>query len=221
MKREVCKAFMAFCIAGALGNVSIAQNMTDGAATAPSTQSADKSVSSETDTFSPMTRSERFKHFLTGTFGRKALARSAVGAEIGELRHAPKEWGTGPSGYGARFGSAFAHHIVRGTLQYGAAAVLHEDDRYLASGKHGFWKRSGYALSSTFIARGDNGHRRFAFARVGSAGGASFISRLWLPHSIATAGAGASSFGVTIAFDAGFNMFREFSPELKRRFRRQ
>jgi hypothetical protein len=98
--------------------------------------------------------------------------------------------------------------------------VLHEDNRYIRSGKHGFWKRTGYAISSTFLARRENGSRRFAFSRIGSAGGASAISRAWLPSSLVSAGSAAGSFGTLIAFDAGSNMFREFWPELKRGFRR-
>jgi hypothetical protein len=177
-------------------------------------------TTSEAGDFAPMTRSERFRNYLTGTFGLKALNKSAATAEIMQLQNVPVEWGKNPAGFGARFGSVFAQHLVKGTLQYGVSAALHEDNRYLQSGKKGFWKRTGYAVSSTFLARRDNGRRRFSFSKIGGAGGAAFISRSWLPGSIATAGAGASSFGVLIAFDAGSNVFREFWPDLKRRFRR-
>jgi hypothetical protein len=181
------------------------------------TQAGDVNV--ELDDFAPMTRSERFRNYLTGTFGPKALNKTAASAEIMQLRNVPKEWAKNPAGFGTRLGSAFAEHFIRGTLQYGASAALHEDNRYRRSGKKGFWKRTGYALSSTFLARRDNGHRRFAFSRIGSAGGTALISRAWLPPSIATVGAGMSSFGALIAIDAGTNVFREFWPELKRNFR--
>src|SRR5947208_2167865 len=49
--------------------------------------------SPETDAFTPMTRSERFKHYLVSTFGRKALASGAMRAELGQVRHDPKEFG--------------------------------------------------------------------------------------------------------------------------------
>ena len=182
-------------------------------------QSAGASVSH--DDFAPITHSEQLRHYLTGAFGPKALNKTAASAGIMQLRNAPKEWGRNPAGYGSRFGSAFAQHFIRGTLQYGASAALHEDNRYLPSGKKGFWKRTGYAASSTFLARRDNGKRRFSFSKIGSAGGAGFISRAWLPSSIATASAAASSCGLIIAFDAGSNMFREFWPDLKHHFGRR
>lgn len=172
------------------------------------------------DDFIPMTRSERLRHYLGSTFGPKALARSALRAEFGQATKTPKEWGSGAGGLATRFGSAFAQHFTRNTLEYGASSLLHEDNRYVRSGKKRFWKRTGYAMASTFVTRHDNGRLGFAFSRVGSAGGASFISRLWMPHSIATVGAGASSFGITIGIDMGANVMREFWPDLKRHFRR-
>jgi len=179
-----------------------------------------EAASTEADEFAPMTDSERLRNYLTGTFGPAALERTAASAELMQLRDIPIEWGRNPSKYGVRLGSAFAQHFIRGTLQYGVSSALHEDNRYQRSGRNGIWKRTGYAISSTFLARRPNGRRRFSLSKVGSAGGAAFISRAWLPGSIATAGAGASSFGLTIAFDVGSNVFREFWPDLKRHFGR-
>jgi hypothetical protein len=193
---------------------------------APAPVGSDQELQQPTDLnpepgdFAPMTRSERFRKYLTSTFGPKAIDKTMAAAEIMQLRDVPREWGKRPTGFGTRFGSAFAEHFVRGTLQYGASALLHEDNRYVRSGKHGFGKRTGYAISSTFLARRDDGSRRFAFSRIGSAGGAAAISRAWLPSSLVTAGSAAGSFGTLIAFDAGSNVFREFWPDLKRSFRR-
>jgi hypothetical protein len=178
-------------------------------------------VTPQDDDFAPQTRSERVGAYVTGTFGDKALAESAVQAGIGTLRHSPKEWSGSITGFGPRMAANFAQHVVRGTLQHGAAALLHEDNRYRPATRKGFWKRSKYAVASTFLARHDNGRRGFAFSRIGSAAGASFIARAWLPRSIATVGAGASSFGLSIAADVGVNMLREFWPDLKHRLLRR
>lgn len=170
--------------------------------------------------FSPMTRSERLRHYLTGTFGPGALAGAAVRADVGQMTGNPKEWGRDTAGYSARFGTAFAQHIIRGTLEYGLSSVLHEDNRYIRSGQKGVWKRTKYAVVSSFLARHDNGRRGFAFSRVGSAAGSAFISRAWLPASIGTVAAGANSFGITLGLGVASNVFREFWPDLKHGFRR-
>jgi len=174
-------------------------------------------VTPQDDDFTPQTRSERVGTYISDTFGNKAIAGTAAHAGIDTLRRSPKEW----TGFGPRMAAGFAQHVVRGTLQHGTAALLHEDNRYRPAARKGFWKRSKYAVLSTFLARHDNGRRGFAFSRIGSAAGASFIARAWLPRSIATVGAGASSFGLSIAADVGMNMLREFWPDLKHRLGRK
>jgi hypothetical protein len=98
--------------------------------------------------------------------------------------------------------------------------ALHEDNRYIRSSDHGFWKRSKYAIGSTFVARNDAGRKHFAYSRVGAAAGSSFISRVWQPRSANSAGDGAVSFGISMATDVGGNVFREFLPDLKSKFRK-
>jgi hypothetical protein len=185
----------------------------------PKTQQAVVSIAPENE-FGPMTRSERLRSYITGTFGLKALANTGAKAELNEIRNNPHQWGRTAGGYGKRLGSGLAQHVIRGTLQYGASSLLHEDNRYFRSHGTGFWQRTRYAVASSFLARRDNGSRRFSFSRVGSAAGSSFISRAWIPGTAATAGAGAASFGITIGIDVGFNMLHEFWPDIKSHLRR-
>ena len=74
---------------------------------------------------------------------------------------------------------------------------------------------------STLLARRDNGSRTFSFSRIGGAAGGAFISREWQPHSTNSAGDGAEAFGITIGAQMGFNVFREFWPDMKRHFHRK
>jgi hypothetical protein len=171
--------------------------------------------------FTPMTRSERFRNYLTGTFGPNSLATAVAHAGLDQLRDSPKEWGQGVAGFSDRLGNTYAKHIIRRTLEFGAARTLHQDNRYFASGDTGVWRRTKYAIASTFLARRDDGRRTFASARMGSAAGAAFISRAWQPASTTDASHGASSFGFSMAADLGTNVFREFWPDLKRGFQRK
>ena len=76
-----------------------------------------------------MTRSERLRQYLTGTFGPTSLARAAASAGFSQLQESPTEWSQDGRGYAERLGNAYAKHVIRGTLQYGASSALHEDDR--------------------------------------------------------------------------------------------
>jgi hypothetical protein len=171
--------------------------------------------------FTPMTRSERFRNYLTATFGPKSLGTSVARAGLDQLRDSPSEWGQGSAAFGDRLGNAYAKHIIRRTLEFGGTSALHQDDRYFRSGETGIWRRTKYAVASTFLARRDDGQRTFAYARIGSAAGAAYISRAWQPPSTTDISHAASNFGFTVATDLGTNVFREFWPDLKRRFQRR
>jgi hypothetical protein len=166
--------------------------------------------------YSPMTRSERLRNYLTGTFGPGSIVKAGASAGLSQLSDSPKEWG-----YGERMGNAYAKHIIRGTLQYGAAIALHEDDRYIRSGQPGFGSRLKCAVTSTFLARKDNGERTFALARVSSAAGSAFIAQQWAPASVSGAQHAASSFGFMLATDVAGNIAKEFWPDLKKHFKRK
>jgi hypothetical protein len=182
----------------------------------PGPTSVAAAVISPAPQFSPMTRSERLRNYLVNVFGWEAVFRSAAGGAIRQADDSPKEWGGGAKAYGERVGSAYAQHFIDRSLQYAISSAFHEDNRYFVSGESGFFRRTKYAIKSTLMARHDNGNQYISFSRIGGAAGGAFISREWDPRSINTAGDGAVSFGLTMGTEMGFNVFREFWPDLKR-----
>ena len=101
-------------------------------------------------------------------------------------------------------------------MTYGLGSALHEDNRYFNSGRKGFWPRTGYALSSGILARHDDGSLHFSISQVGGVAAGAFLARTWLPPSQSSAGAGAVSFGITMASNVGFSVVKEFLPDLGR-----
>lgn len=162
--------------------------------------------------FTPLTESERLRRYFMSAFGPGAILRASVGAGIAQWQNTPKEWRQGAEAYGDRFGNSLAQHVIRTTLESGAAAVLHEDNRYIRSTDSGFWKRSKHAIGSVFVARNDAGQKHFAYSRFGGAAGSSFISRIWQPPSTNSSGDAAVNFGLSMLTDMGWNVFREFHP---------
>jgi len=171
--------------------------------------------------FSPMTRHERLGNYASGLVSLESIVGSAAAAGISQAKNTPKEWGGGAEAYGERFGNIFAQCVIRGTLEYGISAALHEDNRYFVSGQSGFFPRVKYAVMATLLARHDNGNRSLSFSRIGSTAGAAFISRAWQPRSTTTAGDGAVTFGITMAAEIGSNVVREFLPDLKQHFHKR
>jgi hypothetical protein len=205
----------AFLVLGAAisTNVALAGDGSD--SNAPSTVSSVVS-SPPPPKFAPMTHGERFGNYVIRIVGPQAFITTVAAAGISQAENTPKEWGGGAEGYGKRIGNDYAQQFIRGTLEYGVSAALHEDNRYFVSGQTGFFRRTKYAVVSTLLARHDNGDQSFSFSRIGSAAGATFISRAWQPRSTNSAGDGAVSFGISMGSDIGFNVFREFWPGLRR-----
>jgi hypothetical protein len=164
--------------------------------------------------YTPLTQSERFHHYIRGTFSVESVIRSAAGAAILQGTNTPSEWGQGGEGYAKRFGNSFTQQIMRQTIMYGAADALHEDNRYVASGRSGTGARLKYAVESTFLARKDDGTRRLSYSRLGSYVAVAFLSRQWQPPSTSGPGSAGLSFGTTVGSEVGFNIAREFWPKI-------
>lgn len=164
--------------------------------------------------YRPMTQDERFRYYVKHMFSAESVFRSAAGAAILQGTDTPAEWGQGAEGYGRRFANSYAQHIMRSTLTYGAAAVLHEDNRYFLSGESRLWPRLKYAIASEFLARRDDGTRRISFSKIGGVVATAFISREWQPPSTGGAVNGASAMGTAFGVEIGFNVAREFFPKI-------
>ena len=138
---------------------------------------------------------------------------AAAGAGVNQWLDTPSEWKQGATGYGYRFANAYGMHVMRQTIQFGAAALLDEDTRYIPSTSTSFGGRLTYALTSTVTARSHTGKRKIAFSTIGAVVGTAFISRAWQPPSNSSATDAVSSFGKTLGVAAGFNVLHEFIPK--------
>jgi hypothetical protein len=171
----------------------------------------------QAEDFVPMTRSERLAHYAYSLIGSQAFLFSAAAAGLKQVRDTPKEWGQGAEGYGRRYGSGYAQHIIGSTVTNGIAFGLHEDNRYFKSGKTGIGRMS-YAISSAFLARHDDGSRFVSFSAIGGTAAGAFISRTWQSPSTTSMGDGAVSFGIGMGVRIGVNVAREFLPGRLERF---
>jgi hypothetical protein len=167
-----------------------------------------------------LTEKDRFHQYLLSTGGLVPLLGEAVGSGINQWTNSPPEWGQGWGAYGERFGSNLAYNGVRQTITYAASIALREDTRYFASGKHGVWRRTGYALLSTFTARHPDGHQVFSVSSTSGVIGASAIASIWGPDSWKGAGNIANNAAVSFGTTAGLNVVREFLPDLLHRRRK-
>lgn len=175
-----------------------------------------KPVSSED--LAPFTRQERLRYYLGRSQGVGSIFSATAVAGFQQWSDTPGEWKQGLRGYGKRFADVYATRVISGTIEYGASALLHEDNRYRRSLETGWWRRSRHAMIGAFSGTDVAGHQRFSYARVGAAAATPFIRRTWQPSSAAGVGDAVGGVALALTAQVGGNLFREFWPDLRVRF---
>lgn len=164
--------------------------------------------------FTPLTQGQRNRIYFHSLVNPLGIAGVGFSAGISQWGDTPEDWEQGASGFGKRFGNIYGQYFVGRTVNFGLSSILDEDNQYYNSGKHGFWRRTWYAVTSGVLARHHDGHRSISISEIGGVAAGAFISRAWLPKSQNSAGDGAVAFGLTMAGNAGANVFKEFLPDI-------
>ena len=163
----------------------------------------------------------RWSHYQQSTFSGFALLGSATGAAFSQALDSPTEWGQGAEGYGRRVASSYGATIINGTIQFGTSALFHEDNRYFRSTATSFGGRFGAVVISPFVARNDQGGKRFSVSSFLGGAGQSTIPLAWSPRSWQ----GGSEIGINALIwygqAAGVNLVREFYPSIAAKFRKK
>jgi hypothetical protein len=166
-------------------------------------------------TIAPLSVPEKFESRIISTFGPTKLVVIGLVAGYDQITNTPSEWRQGAEGYGKRYASEFGTQAARQMFAFTLETTLHQDPRYFPSGEKGFGRRFKSVIKQTFVARRDSGSDQFAYARIGSALGASFLANTWQPKSTDTVGNAMTTFGVTIGGDAAYNFLQEFIPRFR------
>ena len=166
--------------------------------------------------FQPLTQGQRTTIYLKTMMNPLGYMKAGFSAGIDQWKDKLEEWEQGASGYGKRFANIIGQYSIQRTVTFGVGSVLHEDNRYFNSGKHGFWPRAGYSMASGILARHDDGSRHISISQLGGVAAGAFLSRTWQPPSQHSLGDGAVSFGISMASNMGFGVVKEFLPDVGR-----
>jgi len=166
--------------------------------------------------FKPMSQSERNGMYLKSLADPILYFKASLSGAIDHGNDKPYEWEQGWAAYGKRVANITGQYGIQRTVTFGISSLMHEDNRYFGSGKKGFWRRAGYAISTSFLARHDNGKRYPSVSLIGGFTAAAFISRSWQPPSTHSSGDGATSFGYSMGYNVLASTVKEFLPDLLR-----
>ena len=108
--------------------------------------------------FAPMTPKLKFKLALRAEIDPIEFAVNAGVAGAEQYHNTFPGYGGGWQGYGKRFGATYADSAIGAMLGRAMFPIwFHQDPRYFYRGTGSTRSRVWYALSQTFVTRGDNG----------------------------------------------------------------
>lgn len=115
-------------------------------------------------------------------------------------------------GYAKRYGAAFADYGTSLLLEkVVTATIFKQDPRYFYKGTGTNRSRAFYAISRTFVCRGDNKKDQFCYSSLIDRFGTGFVTNYYYPAADRdTAGVILRNSIIGIGFDALGNLFQEF-----------
>ena len=100
------------------------------------------------------------------------------------------------------------------------STILHQDPRYFPSRKRMFTSRVWYSATRVVVTKNDSGDSTFNSSEFLGALFTSALQNSYYPRHDRNVGDTMSRFGGALSSDAIGNLLREFTPDMKRLFRR-
>ena len=161
---------------------------------------------------------DKFRIYFRQTYSLPSVLFPAAFAGLDQATDSPKEWGRGGRGYLDRLATQRGQFQIGAFCGFAVGGALHEDPRFFPSGRHGMWRRTGYVLAHTLMARTDGGRDMPAFGNYAAALGAGFAPASWLPASEASAASSLERSAAMLGMNVGMNMGIEFGSDDRRFF---
>lgn len=132
-------------------------------------------------------------------------------AAVEQWRNVFPSFGGGWSGYGKRYGTAYANHVASEMFTRAIyPSIFHQDPRYFVMEKGSTRQRALHAMGSTFVTRSDRGGHRFNYSEVlGDLSAAALAEAYYPPRERGPSVFVVNGFGA-IGGNMVDNLFREF-----------
>jgi hypothetical protein len=161
---------------------------------------------------------DKFVLFVEDSFNPVAFLDSGFNAGLDQASSRDPTFRQGIEGYAKRLGANFADQTSSKFFKDFAFPVLFaEDPRYYRIAHGPFQKRLLHAVGHSFIAYRVDGTRIFNSSEWLGTTSAVVLSNAYHPGNARGTGAGATRVGFAVLQDMGFDVLREFWPEVSRK----
>jgi hypothetical protein len=188
----------------------------------PPSPNAEKAVTANAPLpFTPLSARCKFDLFLRTTYSPYTFASAGFQATLAQAQGQWPHYGGGMQGWGKRFGATLADTESRRFIQtFALSTILHQDPRYFPSHKKALISRAWYAITRVAVTKNDKGDEAFNTSEFLGALLTSALQNAYYPSDDRSLGDTMNRFGGALSSDAVGNLLREFTPDMKRLFRK-
>ena len=162
----------------------------------------------------------KFILFLKDSIDPVNFLSSGFDAGLDQAQNSDPSYGQGAEGYGRRFGADFTGQATsRFFKEFAYPSIFSEDPRYyrLAHGPAG--KRLLHAMEHAVVAHRDDGKRMFNFSEWLGTTSSIVLNNTYHPDGQRGFSATAERVSYSILQDMGFDVLREFWPEISHKLK--
>jgi hypothetical protein len=167
-----------------------------------------------------LTLKGKFILFVKDSYDPVNFLASGFNAGLDQAEDSDPSYGQGAEGYGRRFGAEFVGEASsRFFKEFAYPSIFSEDPRYyrLAHGPAG--RRLLHAVEHAVVAHRDDGKRMFNFSEWLGTTSAVVLSNTYHPDNERGFSPAAQRVTYSILQDVGFDVLREFWPEISRKLK--
>lgn len=163
---------------------------------------------------------DKFALFVHDAFDPLSFLTAGFNAGLDQAQNRDSTFGQGAEGYSKRFGANFAGQTsVRFFTDFAYPTIFSEDPRYYRLAHGSRRRRFLHAVGHAFVAHRDNGKHMFNFSEWMGTTSAVALSNTYHPGNERGFAPAARQVGYTVLTDMGFDILREFWPEIARKLR--
>jgi hypothetical protein len=161
----------------------------------------------------------KFLLFVSDSLDPVTFLTAGFNAGLDQAEDYDHNYGQGAQGYGRRFGAEFAGQATSnffGDFLY--PWIFSEDPRYYRLAHGSTKKRLVHAMEHVFVAHTDNGKHMFNFSEWLGTTSSLLVSNTYHPDNERGFSPAAQTVAFNVLQDVGFDILREFWPEISRKF---
>jgi len=171
----------------------------------------------------PLDAGGKFLLFAKVAASPYTLAAAGAAAGWSQWQNYDEEWGQGGDAYGQRFAAAYADRVTKAFFnKFAYPVIFRQDPRYFRKGTDATaGQRLGHAIGNTFVGHTDSGHHMPNLSLWAGTASTVAVQNLYHPGNDRGFTPAAERFGTSISISMGYDLLREFWPDISRKLHLQ